>query len=682
MAATPTDATTDSGVVGPRRRGKSKVPNFKYDGPVSVIRLELDASDKQLHRLLERHWNTVFRLRRALQRDAQHRCRALWAAHHERAADVKAVRDRLGLTRKGIEAAAKAHIENSGWMRPSDQSNRAHVTDEVGETVERHLFPDVSGAGTVRRGSGRGGLHPHPGRAPLPETKPVWETTAWSAPSTGIWAPIGPLLPASVTSAAAAAGLPGGSSILAQPARLPAPKKPLSGSWRQHAGALAVVFTGLPSGDLVLPVRLAQGAGQWTHLCHFLADPTVWHKIDLVRVRDRRAPGGWRFYAHLLVHQAGYQAPSTQARRTQIPTDRRDGVDANVSNLALASFPADRPEQLLIDQITCTAEQQLTAHKAARKAGARQRALDRSRRNTNSDQYGPSPRQQARAARRAAAGLSPKRVLNPGGPRHARADGVPLRGYRHDCISRRYNRVRADHAAESGRASQAKQARAQQMAARIVAAHGNVITVEDCRISTWARLWGTRIALFSPGMLVAALKRECAATGGQLYRAGTHFTALSQHCLCGARVPKSLSQRTHACPHCGLHGDRDVISAILAACVDIADPDDPRTARVDYRLAHALRRGWPPSKSGRAQSSGTSYQQYPLPDRPGPAATTRWPLLSKPHSATPEQTRPKVWTSRDQPENTAPQAVWRSMTHYGLTLRRWTARCRRGCRAR
>jgi hypothetical protein len=27
----------------------------------------------------------------------------------------------------------------------------------------------------------------------------------------------------------------------------------------------------------------------------------------------------------------------------------------------------------------------------------------------------------------------------------------------------------------------------------------------------------------------------------------------------------------------------------LAACVELADPDDPRTARVDYRLAHALR---------------------------------------------------------------------------------------------
>jgi hypothetical protein len=35
---------------------------------------------------------------------------------------------------------------------------------------------------------------------------------------------------------------------------------------------LAVVFTGLPGGDVVLPVRLPQGAGQRAHLAHFLAD--------------------------------------------------------------------------------------------------------------------------------------------------------------------------------------------------------------------------------------------------------------------------------------------------------------------------------------------------------------------------------------------------------------------------
>ena len=35
----------------------------------------------------------------------------------------------------------------------------------------------------------------------------------------------------------------------------------------------------------------------------------------------------------------------------------------------------------------------------------------------------------------------------------------------------------------------------------------------------------------------------------------------SQTCLCGASVPKALSERWHHCPECGLEGDRDWISA-------------------------------------------------------------------------------------------------------------------------
>jgi putative transposase len=37
----------------------------------------------------------------------------------------------------------------------------------------------------------------------------------------------------------------------------------------------------------------------------------------------------------------------------------------------------------------------------------------------------------------------------------------------------------------------------------------------------------------------------------------------SQHCLCGAHVPKPLSQRWHQCPVCGLSGARDHVSAQL-----------------------------------------------------------------------------------------------------------------------
>ena len=453
-----------------------------------------------------------------------------------------------------------------------------------------------------------------PGRARShTKTRPVWETYRLVGTLDGhVQAYRHPELPPAVSTAGAAAGRPAGNSILAQPTRLSAPVKPSRGAWSEHTGVLAVVFTGLAGGDLVLPVRLPQGAGQFAHLSHFLADPEVWHKIDLVRVADRKAPGGWRYYAHLLTHQNGYASESTRVRRAAIPTGRRAGIDANVSNLALASLPAGHPEQLVLEQVSCTGEQQQAAARAAKRARTRQRALDRSRRNTNTDQYRPSPRQHKRAQRRAATGLAARRITNPGGARRARADGVPLRAYRTDRLSGGYRRIRTDHATAARAASAAKHARARQVAASIVATHGNTITVEDCSISTWARLWGKRIALFSPGMLVAALAHECAATGGRLHRASTRSTALSQHCLCGARVPKTLAQRTHACPHCGLHGDRDIVSAALAACVQLADPDDPHTARVDYRLAHALRAGLASQQEW--EGSVNRHQPPPSPD--------------------------------------------------------------------
>jgi hypothetical protein len=619
----------------PRRRGKSKVPNFKYDGPVSVIRLELDVSDPVGLRRVERQWGAVFRLRRAVQRDAQHRCRAYWAAHRERAADPKALRERLGLSRKGIEAIAKSHIEASGWMR--DHLTKAiglHVADEVWETVVRHLFPDKSGC---RHGPPRVGswweFTRIPGRARShTKTSPVWETYRLVGTLDGhLEAWRHPQLPAAVTTGVAAAAISPGISILAQSAQLAAPARPALGKWANHRGALAVVFTGLPGGDLVLPVRLPQGAGQWARLCHFLGDPEVWHKIDLVRVRDRKAPGGWRYYAHLLLHQTGYQSASTQIRRAAIPSGRRAGVDANVSNLSVASFPDSHPEHLTIDQISCTPGQQQAAAEAARRRRVRQKALDRSRRNTNPEQYGLSARQQKRAQRRATKGLAIKPVTNPGGPRAARADGVPLRAYRHDKLSHSYLRTRTDHSGEARSTGQAKHTRARAVAARIVATHGNTITVEDCSISTWARLWGKRIHLFSPGMLVEALAAECAATGGTLSRAGTRSTAMSQHCLCGARVAKTLAQRTHWCPHCGLRADRDITSAVLAACVELADPDDPRTARVDYRLAHALR-AWLASQQ-EWEGSVNRHQSPASPDAGSARTGSHHPVASAEQAA-------------------------------------------------
>ena len=327
-----------------------------------------------------------------------------------------------------------------------------HVADEVAETIDRHLFADSAGH---RHGGPRVGswwdFTRIPGRARShTKTTLTWETYRLVGTLDGHLAAYRHAwLPAAVSTATEAATSRAGTSILSQPTRLPAPSKPSPGSWWDHDGALAVVFTGLLAGDLVLPVRLPQGAGQWAHLGHFLADPAVWHKIDLVRVRDRKAPGGWRYYAHLLVHRGGYQSAATQARRAKMPTDRQAGVDANVSNLAIVSFPTTHPEQLTIGQICCDTAQQLAAARAAKQAKDRQRALDRSRRNTNPDQYGHSTRQHKRARRRATAGLPVTQVTNPGGPRAARVDGVPLRAYRHDTLSGSYRRTRSDHATEA-----------------------------------------------------------------------------------------------------------------------------------------------------------------------------------------------------------------------------------------
>ncbi|MGH3674475.1 MAG: transposase, partial [Mycobacterium sp.] len=184
--------------------------------------------------------------------------------------------------------------------------------------------------------------------------------------------------------------------------------------------------------------------------------------------------------------------------------------------------------------------------------------------------------------------------------------------------------------------------------------HGNTITVEDCAIATWARLWGKRIALFSPGMLVTALVCECAATGGRLYRAGTRSTALSQHCLCGAHVPKTLAQRTHHCGRCGLRADRDITSAMLAACVELTDPENPCTARVNYRLAHALR-AWLASQQ-EWEDSVNRHQPPPSSDV-GPARTgSHHPVASAEQAALgPPPNRPsrkpgRRGTSRKQPD--------------------------------
>ena len=229
-------------------------------------------------------------------------------------------------------------------------------------------------------------------------------------------------------------------------------------------------------------------------------------------------------------------------------------------------------------------------------------------------------------------------MTTPTGARVANKAGIPKQAYRRDTLSNTYRATRADHSADSRAASQAKQAHAKQFAAQMIATHGANLIVEDCNIGTWARLRGKGTHLFSPGMLIKALEQEAKASGGQLSRASTRTTAMSQHCLCGQPVPKTLADRVHNSPNCGLRADRDLISASLAAGVTFTDAADPSTAKVDYELAKNLRSWWEAHQDAPAWS--TAPTTSPTTGETGRDGSTTMPLPGKQTAArpTPEQT--------------------------------------------
>ncbi|MGP3956316.1 zinc ribbon domain-containing protein [Nonomuraea sp. 3N208] len=586
---------------------------------MSVIRLALDVSDPATRVRVEKLFAAAWSLKRAVQHDARDRVEAYWAGSQRRVGDAKAWRERLGLSRTGLEHAAYAHLEASGHLK--DHVTKAlamHLADEVWSGVERHLFGDASGhrAGRPRVGSWWEFTR-IPGRARSHIQARKWETFRLAGTLQGHLDAFRSRDLPEGASVADARAVPAGESVLAQPRHLPVPAAPsgpiatgeraASGrpitrpaSWWDHTGPLTLVFTGAGAGNLVVPVRLPQGAGRWERIVHFLDRLEAWHKIDLVRRRKPSAPGGWAYEAHLMILDGGHASPATQHRRHRAAgLERRAGIDGNVSNLSVFSAPTraepaghagdgPMPATLSATMLTLTDAEKARLAREQKKAKGRARALERSRRAANTGRYHLSKRQETRAKRRADRGLPERTVALPKGPRVANKRGVPRQAYRTDTLSGGYHRMRARHAQASQTFAEARQDRARRTAAAIVAAHGANMVLEDCDIRTWARLWGKGISRFTPGMLITALEREAAACGGSMLRASTTKTALSQHCLCGAQVAKSLAQRVHHCPQCGLTAPRDLVAAALASCVTLTDPADPSTARVDYTHARHL----------------------------------------------------------------------------------------------
>jgi hypothetical protein len=666
-----------------RFRGKNKGKRWTRgdDTKLAVIRLPLDVSRLDSQSRVEQLFSAMWSVKRALQRDARDVVDAYWAGDVRREVDAKAWRTGLGLSRDGMERRGYRHMERSRHLgQHVTKALVMHQADEVWEGINRHLFPDTSGR---RFGGPKPGTWWDytriPGRARSHTTARKWETFRLHGTLAGHldayrhWD-----LDPAVTFPEQAAGLPPKTSILAQPRLLPVPVRPSrvetgkvttkgkpetrAANWWDHTGPLALVFTGgadSERGDLVLPVRLPSGAGRWPRLVHFLNNPETWHKVDLVRRRDASAPGGWAYEAHLMVLISGYASPVTKARRAAAANlDRVGGIDGNVSNLCVVSFPDTfdpAAGEVSSARVELTNDELASLEKARRKERGRKRALDRSRRSTNPAQYTPSKRQQDRAARREAADLPERQVQTPGGARAANKAGVPKQAYRRDTLSAGYRFNRARIAEAAATAAAAKDHRARRIAEQIVAEHGANLVVEDCDIRTWYRLWGKTLQATTPGRLIAAIGTECEKTDGRLLRASTVNTKLSQTCLCGAEVRKTLADRVHRCTSCGLVVDRDMVSAALAAHVRLTDPDDPSTAGLDTVQARTTQILFSPGlqealssqpQRGGRPSRGRTHAAAHGPGIPGQRASARRNTPDR-YRPTPNETRPANQRHKD-----------------------------------
>ena len=246
-----------------RTRGpnKQKPWSRSSDDGLSVLRLALDTTDPVQRTLLEGMFSAAHSIRRAVQRDARHRCLAYRAAHHERDRSAADIRTRLGLSRTALEHAAYDHLDGAPHLRRFVTKALAmHLADTAWSATERHLFRDATGKTHGLPGTSRWHEFTRiPGRARSHTSPRKWETFRLHG-----------------TLAGHRATYTGRDDVFVQPRSMRSVAEPTD-SWWTHDGPLVVVFTGLPAGSLALPVRLPASPSNQPILDHHLADPSRWH---------------------------------------------------------------------------------------------------------------------------------------------------------------------------------------------------------------------------------------------------------------------------------------------------------------------------------------------------------------------------------------------------------------------
>ena len=166
-----------------------------------------------------------------------------------------------------------------------------------------------------------------------------------------------------------------------------------------------------------------------------------------------------------------------------------------------------------------------------------------------------------------------------------RAQDRSRRATNPDCFDERGRAVKGKRPRNKSRTYRHRQARLRKLQRRATAQRrtdaealtrrvmtlGTRVAVEKTNHRAWQKSGlklGGRMRFTRPGETYARLRSETALLGGAFVELPTGALALSQHCLCGARVKKPLSQRIHRCESCGLGPlQRDLFSAFLSQLI-------------------------------------------------------------------------------------------------------------------
>jgi putative transposase len=104
----------------------------------------------------------------------------------------------------------------------------------------------------------------------------------------------------------------------------------------------------------------------------------------------------------------------------------------------------------------------------------------------------------------------------------------------------------------------------------------NIIFVEDLRIQNLVRNrnLAQKILDASWGKFFKLLSYKAESAGGMVVKKNPRGT--TQNCSnCGGEVPKTLSERIHRCPHCGVELDRDYNAALNILKAGLGRPEEP-----------------------------------------------------------------------------------------------------------